>query len=251
MAWKQDLAKLKQEIKAAGDPAPAKAPPPKAEPLPNKPMEDEDALFLAAMGGRAATPVVAPGQQEPRPQPVVRETVDASGDFLDAMSGMKGMKPISSDAGPTGPSMAPEASPGAGLPQAAPLPPPAPTEEASPAPGEALPRMAPVLIHLAAGMAIEVDGVLDLRGHTFGDARERLKERIQDGLFLGWRTLHVILGPSEPLRQGFLAFLAGTHAAPIARYAQAPVPMGGAHAWILYYRGAAAASPVPPRTELP
>jgi hypothetical protein len=89
-------------------------------------------------------------------------------------------------------------------------------------------------MHLAAGMAIEVDGALDLRKHSLNDAKERLKERIRDGLALHWRTLLVTLGPNEALKQGFLAFLTTPHAQFINRYAQAPIPMGGAQAWVLY-----------------
>jgi DNA-nicking Smr family endonuclease len=83
-------------------------------------------------------------------------------------------------------------------------------------------------------MAIDVDASLDLRGHSASDAKERLRERIADGLAMGWRTLHVNLGPSEALKQAFLAFLASSAAASVQRYAQAPVPMGGPQAWILY-----------------
>ena len=75
---------------------------------------------------------------------------------------------------------------------------------------------------------------LDLRGHSPVDAMERLKERLLDGHLLGWRTFHVQLGPSEELRQALLEFLAGPEAGLIARYAQAPIPMGGTQAWILY-----------------
>jgi len=96
-------------------------------------------------------------------------------------------------------------------------------------------RTGPELIHLAAGMALEVDGALDLRGHTAVDGLERFRERLQDGVFLGWRTFHVTLGASDELRESFLAFLGDPEASVIARYAQAPIPMGGNQAWILYY----------------
>ncbi|MBL0311221.1 MAG: Smr/MutS family protein [Holophagaceae bacterium] len=89
-------------------------------------------------------------------------------------------------------------------------------------------------MHLAAGMAVEVDGTLDLRRHSLNDAKERLKERIRDGMALRWRTLLVVLGPNEALKQGFLAFLTTPQAQFISRYAQAPIPMGGAQAWVLY-----------------
>jgi DNA-nicking Smr family endonuclease len=96
------------------------------------------------------------------------------------------------------------------------------------------PRPGPLLIQLAAGMAIDVDASIDLRGHSISDAKERLRERIADGLAMGWRTLHVNLGQGEALKQGFLAFLASPAASAVQRYAQAPVPMGGPQAWILY-----------------
>jgi hypothetical protein len=86
-------------------------------------------------------------------------------------------------------------------------------------------------------MAVVVDGSLDLRGHARSDAEERLKERILDGYTLGWRTLHVRVGPSPDLRQMVLDLLMSPAGHCVARYAQAPVPMGGAQAWILYFRG--------------
>ena len=110
------------------------------------------------------------------------------------------------------------------------------TPKAASAPPPEPPRLrpGPALIHLAAGMAVEVDGILDLRRHGLNDARERLRERVEDGLSLQWRTLLVTLGPSEALKQGFLAFLTTPQAQFVSRYAQAPIPMGGAQAWILY-----------------
>ena len=92
-------------------------------------------------------------------------------------------------------------------------------------------------IHLAAGMAIVVDGSLDLKGHARSDAEERLKERILDGYALGWRTLHVLVGSSEELRAMVIDLLQSPAGRCVARYAQAPVPMGGPQAWILYFHG--------------
>lgn len=94
---------------------------------------------------------------------------------------------------------------------------------------------APELIHLAAGMAVDVDGHMDLRGHSTVDAMERLRERVQDGIFLGWRTFHITLGPDTELREAFLNYLKSEEAMVLTRYAQAPIPMGGVQAWILYY----------------
>jgi hypothetical protein len=93
-----------------------------------------------------------------------------------------------------------------------------------------------VEIHLAAGMAVDVDGDLDLRGHGRKDGEERLKERILDGYALGWRTLHVKVGSAPELREMVLELVKSPEGKCVARYAQAPVPMGGAQAWILYFR---------------
>jgi hypothetical protein len=92
----------------------------------------------------------------------------------------------------------------------------------------------PLRFQLAAGMAIEVDGSLDLRGHSLTDAIERLKDRLGDGSALGWRSLQVTLGPDPVLHEGLLALLASGQVPMVARYAQAPVPMGGTQAWLLY-----------------
>lgn len=84
-------------------------------------------------------------------------------------------------------------------------------------------------------MAIEVDGLLDLRGHTLGDALERLKDRLEDGLILGWHSLQVTLGTDPILHDGLLDLLASGQIPMVGRYAQAPVPMGGSQAWLLYF----------------
>lgn len=248
MVWKQDLAKLRQALKASEAPTPKpspKAPPPKPA-GPPKSLADEDSLFLQAMGQRAAKPAPAVADL-PEAAPVESAPPPPAGpeDFLEAMGQLKGLKRA-----PEGPSTNPaKASPPP--PEVKEASPPAPAPEPKPelpAPVEPGPvNPGPVRIQLAAGMAIEVDGSLDLRGHSRVDALERLSERIQDGVFLGWRTFHVTLGPSEDLREAFLAFLAspGTSSA-LARYAQAPVPMGGTQAWILYF-----APPSGPRPEAP
>jgi len=93
----------------------------------------------------------------------------------------------------------------------------------------------PLRFQLAAGMAIEVDGVLDLRGHSLSDAMERLKDRLEDGQVLGWRSLLVTLGPDPALHEGLLALLTAAQLPMVLRYAQAPVPMGGTQAWLLYF----------------
>ena len=112
---------------------------------------------------------------------------------------------------------------------------PLPPEPLSPAPQPLAQPGMPVRFQLAAGMAIEVDGALDLRGHSLSDAIERLKDRLGDGQLLGWRSLQVTLGPDPILHDGLLELLTSGQVPMVARYAQAPVPMGGTQAWLLYF----------------
>jgi len=256
MAWKQDLAKLKQQLGPEEPASPAAKPQPKPASKPQGPiiLDDEDAVFLSAMGLKPAasrparaTPVPdsTPAPAAPPPPPAPAET------FGEALKDLKGLKPL-----PQGPWA--QAAPAQALP--APAPSPTPTPAARPTiepppplpleiptaaavpdgplpepPGVPPPSAAPIRFQLAAGMAIEVDGVLDLRGHSLQDAVDRLKDRLGDGLLLGWRTLQVILGPDPKLHEGLLALLASGEAPMVARYAQAPVPMGGSQAWLLYF----------------
>lgn len=237
MVWNKDLAKLKQELKTEENAGP-KPPVPKPSPKPSVPreMDDEDALFLAAMGGRRKSGSLAPDSllDEPPPSTAAPEKTD----FTEAMATLKGVKSVSSpkiplrkeppESSPPPETMEPEAKSEAPIDILLAIP--AVEEVAEPKPA----RWTPPLIQLAAGMAIEVDGALDLRGHSPMDAIERLKERLLDGHLLGWRTFHIQLGSSEELRQAFLDFLTGPEGGLIARYAQAPIPMGGAQAWIIY-----------------
>lgn len=242
MVWKQDLAKLKKDLAAEGGAA-TKAPPPKPVPVLEAPkaIEDEDALFLAAMGKAPKRPVSKAASVVPPPQVAAApvEPVPAPAeDFTQAMGGLKGfrrleMEPVrKAAAAPAKVPVAPEPKAPAPEPPPAELPVPALPEIPAPPPAEA--PAGPLLIQLAAGMAIEVDGSLDLRGHSPADGLERLRERVQDACFLGWRTLHVQLGTDPALREAFLAYLGTPEARPLGRYAQAPIPMGGTQAWILY-----------------
>ena len=273
MPWKKDLAKLKQELKNE-DPPPA----PKASPLrrvdkPEAPadLEGEDAVFLAAMGGRRApkpsaqdkalpipepsAPSPAPVADKDRPAPsTARPASEPDESFAGAMAALKGMtrtvpryaeleaKRPSSEA-----KAAVKSQPQVPVPAPAPILPPEPVSPASvsePEPPSAPLPLAeeksskkPVQIQLAAGMAVDVDGSLDLRGHSSQDALDRLKERVLDGQALGWRTLHLFLGNDAGLVEAFDSFIKGPAAMGIARYAQAPIPMGGAQARILYFSG--------------
>ncbi|MFZ1377065.1 MAG: hypothetical protein WAS25_10780 [Geothrix sp.] len=239
MAWKQDLAKLKQQLGPEASAAPAKALP-KPVPKPSGPaaLDDEDAVFLSAMGLRPAAP-------RPAPSPVASGTAapaavkpSAPETFQQAIKDLKGLKPLEKVQlasppapvpTPVQPALAPEQAPAlpavvnAALPETIPLEPEPPAQP-----------VMPLRFQLAAGMAIEVDGSLDLRGHSVCDAMERIKDRLGDGLILGWRSLQVNLGPEPALHEGLLELLASGEAPMVIRYAQAPVPMGGNQAWLLY-----------------
>jgi len=249
MAWKKDLAKLKQDL-GKEEAAPGKiTPPPKSRTVHpvSSSIEEEDNIFLNAMGLRAKTgPRETPVKLKDEPPPAIQPKpapLAGRAEFSSAMGDLKGLKPLNPAPIPEPPApLAPvlESAPAPVL-EAAPAPAPAPpTPQAAP-PAEAkdpAPAAPPqVQINLAAGMAIVVDGSLDLKGHARSDAEERLKERILDGYALGWRTLHVVVGSSADLRQMVLDLLMSPAGRCVARYAQAPVPMGGAQAWILYFRG--------------
>jgi DNA-nicking Smr family endonuclease len=244
MAWKKDLAKLKQDL-GKEEAAPGKiSPPPKPKAVHpvSSSIEEEDNIFLSAMGlrpkaGERAAAVSLrdepPALVQPKPAPQASKA-----EFSSAMGDLKGLKPLAPAIAQDAPAPVPVPVPAvpAPVPEAvAPAPaPPAPVVEAA-EPAPSVPRQ--VQINLAAGMAIVVDGSLDLKGHARSDAEERLKERILDGYALGWRTLHVLVGSSPELRQMVLDLLVSPAGSCVARYAQAPVPMGGAQAWILYFRG--------------
>jgi|ERR1035438_8790150 hypothetical protein len=243
MAWKQDLAKLKQQLgPETPSPAARSTPKPALKPAGHAALDDEDAVFLSAMGlkpsmPRPAKPVVSTG---PAADNAVSEP-PSSGTFQEAVKDLKGLKPLAK--GFQGQASPPPPLPSAAIepprPALLPVPTPilitAPLEPMVPA-QEPLPQPAmPLRFQLAAGMAIEVDGSLDLRGHSLSDAMERLKDRLGDGVVLGWRSLQVTLGPDPALHESLLALLASGDTPMVARYAQAPVPMGGTQAWLLYF----------------
>ncbi|HEX9010644.1 MAG TPA: hypothetical protein VF804_09760 [Holophagaceae bacterium] len=250
MVWKQDLAKLKQQLGEEEPKAPPLKPLQKSAPKPTGPkdLDEEDAFFLAAMGRRPAPqpqrtlPEVTeanPGS-EPPPAPAP-ETFEA------ALGELKGLKPLASAPILAAPSLGrPRATPPPSPPSALEPPPLAPVPTQAPPSPEPVPVAAkagripeppalPVRFQLAAGMAIEVDGMLDLRGHCRSDAVERLKDRLEDGTVLGWRSLQVILGSAQDLHEALLELLNSGQVPMISRYAQAPVPMGGNQAWLLYF----------------
>ena len=238
MVWKQDLAKLKAQLREEPAPPPPKKAVPVAPQAPSRSIEEEDALFLAMMGRQAPRPAApAPAVRAGAPEaPALPEAPEPPQSFSEALAGLKGMRPISADPllqaavqerpRPEPPRV--EAAP-APSPVPEPEPPSAPTAEPRPQ------AAAPLRIHLAAGMAVEVDGTLDLRGHSLQDALERLKDRAADAQYLRWRSLLVHLGPEPGPHEGLQELLGRGGLPGVARYAQAPVPMGGPQAWILYF----------------
>ena len=241
MAWKQDLEKLKQQLgPEAPVPAPRVLPKPVVKPIGPVQMEDEDAVFLSAMGLK---PAAARTAEPASPKDPIREEAasapPAPETFQEAVRDLKGFKPMARRL-PDRPAplptpvvaMVPPASPPAPPtePPVAPLRPEAPPEPET----MNAPSLKPLRFQLAAGMAIEVDASLDLRGHSLADALERLKDRLGDGKVLNWRSLQVTLGADSALHEGLLDMLDSGQAPMVARYAQAPVPMGGTQAWLLY-----------------
>lgn len=272
MAWKQDLAKLKQQLRPE-EPAPAAKPLPKPPPKPGgpAPLAEEDAVFLSAMGLKPSAPkpiqpsATEPGTAKPESKaPGVEAPGEVPGEtpgeapvpesFEAALKDLKGIKPLQRKPELSAP--APKAAPPSPEPEA-PSPEAGPEIQAAPevpplkeaAPSEPSPAQAPVRFQLAAGMAIEVDGSLDLRGHSLVDALDRLKDRLGDGMVLGWRSLQVNLGTDPALHEGLLALLASGEVPMVARYAQAPVPMGGTQAWLLYFGSSSAQPATTPRRE--
>ncbi len=245
MVWKQDLAKLKQQL---GPEAPAAAPKPAPKPVlkPSGPvvLDDEDAVFLSAMGLKpAASRPVRPVANEPVAEASRVADPPPPETFQDAIKDLKGLKPLArgiperSATPPPPPLAAAATTPPMPTPDLVPaqVPKAAPPEPAAADPETLAQPFVPLRFQLAAGMAIEVDGSLDLRGHSLSDALERLKDRLGDGQILGWRSLQVTLGPDPSLHEGLLHLLASGQAPMVARYAQAPVPMGGTQAWLLYF----------------
>lgn len=236
MAWKQDLEKLKQQLGPEVPPPVSRGlPKPVVKPTGPIQMEDEDAVFLSAMGLKpAAARTAEPAIPTDSAREEVASTLPAPETFQEAVRDLKGFKPLARRL-PDRPTPLP-------TPVVAMEPPPPPAQPVAPVQPEAPPEpetlnppsLKPLRFQLAAGMAIEVDASLDLRGHSLSDAMERLKDRLGDGKVLNWRSLQVTLGPDSALHEGLLDMLDSGQAPMVARYAQAPVPMGGTQAWVLY-----------------
>jgi hypothetical protein len=241
MAWKQDLAKLKQQLDPESS-GPTRKVTPKPATKPSGPavLDDEDAVFLSAMGLKSTQPSRTPKAAASdvaistpiAPESLVPET------FQEAIRDLKGLKPLAKDRLDQGP---PPTSSAHHLPKTEPVAIQTQSSEAvfpelacPIAPSPPQPSL-PMRFQLAAGMALDVDGILDLRGHSLPDAMERLKDRLGDGVVLGWRSLQVTLGPDPTLHEGLLELLTSGQMPMVVRYAQAPVPMGGTQAWLLYF----------------
>lgn len=237
MAWKQDLEKLKQHLgPEVPAPIPKSMPKPVVKPAGPARMEDEDAMFLSAMGLKPSAPrTIEPATTKDSNEGAPTASPPAPETFQEAVKGLKGLKPLVKGLPdrPTPPPPVVSITPSIPVPE---LPPPVALPEPLPPRPEPAPQPSkPMRFQLAAGMAIEVDGTLDLRGHSLFDAMERLKDRLGDGVVLNWRSLQVTLGPDPALHEGLLQMLESGQAPMVARYAQAPVPMGGSQAWLLYF----------------
>lgn len=96
MAWKQDLAKLKQQLGPEAPMAPPKALP-KAALRPQGPaaLDDEDAVFLSAMGLKpaASRPAGTPVEAS-TPVPATVQPQAAPEAFQEALKDLKGLKPL-------------------------------------------------------------------------------------------------------------------------------------------------------------
>ena len=248
MAWKQDLARLKQQLGPEAPPPalkPAPRPAPKAADLPA--LADEDAVFLSAMGLRPASARPAkPASSEDATASPGAAISPVPESFEEAVKDLTGFKPLVK--GPLDHPRLPKSPAPPDLRNSTPIavvnavplpdiPPPgsADPEPTGTGPASAIQSSSPTRFQLAAGMAIEVDGTLDLRGHSLTDAKERLVDRLGDGVVLGWRSLHLHLGQDSVLHEGLLALLASGEVSMVSRFAQAPVPMGGTQAWVLYF----------------
>jgi len=243
MAWKQDLEKLKQQLgPETPSPVPKSLPKPAPKPVGPVALDDEDAVFLSAMGLKSASPRSAvPLTSESQVASPLPSAPPAPESFQEAVKDLKGFKPLAKGMMERAP--APKLPPPSEIQPAAPtliaIPDPIPQAPLpKPPPPDPVPPpqpLTPLRFQLAAGMAIEVDGTLDLRGHSLSDALERLKDRLGDGVVLGWRSVQVTLGHDPALHEGLLALLASGETPMVVRFAQAPVPMGGNQAWLLYF----------------
>lgn len=239
MPWKHDLSKLKQQLKEEPPAPPPPAPRKVAPTPPPASMAEEDALFLSAMGMKAPAPSPRAKAALPGSVPTAPPQVAPAGeeDFASAMAGLAGLKPLTGKPLAEPAAKTPPASPVPVPPQErAPEPEPAEVEVLAPVPAEVEPLAPdkPARIQLAAGMAIEVDGHLDLRGHSVRDAMERLRDRLEDARYMHWRSLHVTLGGEAGLHEALQDLLQRGGLPLVHHFAQAPIPMGGSQAWILY-----------------
>lgn len=234
MTWNDDLAELKKNLPAAPLAPPAvpsamNQVSKKTKPSAPAPLVEEDQLFLAAMGLKAAPTTTA--STNPAPQSL--SLADEDQLFLESLPGTPRRKEVL----PPPPSLQTEHLKKV-LSSEKPLveevkeltPAPEPLQVAvssSPQPASE--------IHLAAGMSVEVDAHLDLRHFTDIDGLLRLQERIEDGVFMGWRHLWVEFSSEGSLKATVCDNLKSGCYASIRQFAGAPERMGGTHALILYY----------------
>jgi len=200
----------------------------KTKPSAPAPLVEEDQLFLAAMGLKAAPTSTA--SATPAPQSL--SLADEDQLFLESLPSSPRRKEVHPP-----PSLQTEH-----LKKVLSSEKPLLEEVKEPTPASAPLRVAvssspqPASeIHLAVGMSVEVDAHLDLRHFTDIDGLLRLQERIEDGVFMGWRHLWVEFSSEGSLKATVCDKLKSGCYASIRQFAGAPERMGGTHALILYY----------------
>ena len=234
MTWNDDLAELKKNLPAAPLASPAvpnamNKVSKKTKPSAPAPLGEEDQLFLAAMGLKAAPTSTV--RATPAPQSL--SLADEDQLFLESLPDT----PRRREALPPPPARQTEHLKkvlSSEKPLVEEIKEPTPVSEPLRVAVSSSPQPASE-IHLAVGMSVEVDAHLDLRHFTDIDGLLRLQERIADGVFLGWRHLWVEFSSEGSLKATVCDHLKSGCYASIRQFAGAPERMGGNHALILYY----------------
>ena len=233
MTWNDDLAELKKNLPAAPLAPPAvpsamNKVSKKTKPSAPAPLVEEDQLFLAAMGLKAAPTSTA--SATPAPQSL--SLADEDQLFLESLPGTPRRKEVHPPTSLQTEHLKKVLS--SEKPLVEEVKEPTPASEPLRVAVSSSPQPASE-IHLAVGMSVEVDAHLDLRHFTDIDGLLRLQERIEDGVFMGWRHLWVEFSSEGSLKAMVCDKLKSGCYASIRQFAGAPERMGGTHALILYY----------------
>lgn len=233
MTWNDDLAELKKNLPTAplvppAVPSAMNKVSKKTTPSAPAPLVEEDQLFLAAMGLKA--PPTSTANETPATQSL--SLADEDRLFLESFPDTPRRKEVHPL--PSGQTEHLKKVLSSEKPLVEEVKEPTPASEPLQVAVSSSPQPASE-IHLAVGMSVEVDAHLDLRHFTDIDGLLRLQERIEDGVFLGWRHLWVEFSPEGSLKATVCDKLKSGCYASIRQFARAPECMGGTHALILYY----------------